>query len=170
VKHPILRFVIFFGVYMGALYAFTMTAFFERHGWVPYLDLNADVSGALLGFFGQDVTVAGRAINAPGASLLIERGCDAIHPSALFMSAVLAAPTSIRSRLLGAIVGISLLMVTNLIRIISLFYVRKHWPEIFEMMHVEVWQALFIFLAILLWVIWARWAVRSRAVQVDATT
>lgn len=168
-RHPVLRFVVLFGVFMGGLYAVTATSFFEKRGWVPYLDLNAEVSGAILAFLGQDVTVSGRTISSPRASLLIERGCDAIHPSALFVSAVLAAPTSVWSKLWGMVVGTSLLMVTNLVRIITLFYIRKHWPDLFQMMHIEVWQALFIFLAILLWVVWARWAVRRGVEQANAS-
>jgi exosortase H (IPTLxxWG-CTERM-specific) len=155
---------------MGALYALTITSFFEKHGWVPYLDLNADASGAVLRLLGQDVTVSGRAISSTRASLLIERGCDAIHPSALFISAIVAAPTSVRRKLFGMVAGTSLLMVTNLIRIVSLFYVRMYWPDAFRMMHIEVWQALFIFLALLLWVVWARWAVRDRTGGGDAVS
>ena len=51
------------------------------------------------------------------------------------------------------------LMLLNLARIVSLFYIQIHFPRAFEVMHIEVWQALFIFLAIALWAWWACWAV-----------
>jgi exosortase/archaeosortase family protein len=134
---------------------------------VPYLNLNASVSGALLNFLGQDVIVSGRAVSSPQVSLLIERGCDAIHPSALFVSAVVAFPVALRAKLLGAAGGVALLMIANLIRIISLFYIKIHFPRAFDMMHVEVWQALFIFVAVLLWLLWAAWAERKRSAKAD---
>lgn len=168
-KRPVLRFVVTFGVFMGVFYGLTATAFFEQHGWGPYLDLNASVSGAILRFLGQDVAVSGQSLASPGASLSIRRGCDAIHASALFVSAVLAAPTPMWGKLCGVVVGTALLMLTNLVRIISLFYVRMYYPAAFELMHVEVWQVLFIFLAILLWVVWATWAVRDEVAPPHAS-
>ena len=169
-RHPILRFVLVFAVCMGLFYALTITSFFETRGWGPYLDLNAEVSGAILGLFIDDVTVSGRSISSPQASILIERGCDAIHPTGLFLSAVIAAPTSVLSKVFGMFTGTFLLMSLNLVRIITLFVIRIHWPDMFEIMHVEVWQALFIFLALLLWVLWANWAVRGKVHEPDVST
>lgn len=168
-KRPVLRFVVTFGVLMGAFYGLTATAFFDKHGWDPYLDLNARVSGAILRFLGQDVVTSGQSLASPGASLSIRHGCDAIHASALFVSAILAAPTPVWGKLCGAVAGTILLMLTNLVRVVSLFYVRKYYPAAFELMHVEVWQVLFIFLAILLWVVWARWAVRGEVAHPHAS-
>ena len=53
------------------------------------------------------------------------------------------------------------MLAINLVRIVSLFYIRIHFPAAFEIMHVEVWQALFIFLALLCWIVWAVWAKRA---------
>ncbi len=55
------------------------------------------------------------------------------------------------------------LLLLNLVRIVSLFYIQIHFPRAFEVMHIEVWQVLFIFLAIALWALWAWWAVRRGA-------
>ncbi len=169
-KRPVLRFVAIFGVCMGAFYALTVSSFFAEVGWDPYLKLNAEMCGKILRVLGQEVTVSGYRISSPQASLLIAGGCDAIHPSALFVSAVLALPVSLWAKLPGLVVGTLFLMMTNLIRIISLFYVQLHFPQAFEIMHIEVWQALFIFLAILCWVIWARWAIGGRVARPDVAT
>lgn len=161
-KRPVLRFVVIFGVCMGGFYAFTITTFFEQKAWVPYLGLNAEVSAQILRIFGHDATVSGQTLSSPQTSLVIARGCDAIHPSALFVSAVLASPVSVWAKLPGMAIGTLFLMLTNLTRIITLYYVQIHFPRAFEIMHVEVWQTLFIFLAILCWVLWAWWAVGVR--------
>jgi hypothetical protein len=43
---------------------------------------------------------------------------------------------------------------------VTLFYTRIHFPKLFEVMHVEVWQGLFICLSLVLWIAWALWATR----------
>ena len=62
------------------------------------------------------------------------------------------------------LVGTVLLLSMNLVRIITLYYAGIHFPNAFETLHVEVWQAVFIFVPIVLWVIWERFVAR-RSVQ-----
>ncbi|MFQ5422935.1 MAG: exosortase H [Phycisphaerae bacterium] len=168
-RRPVLRFMTLFVVFVGAFYAVNLTPVFEDHVWPWYLRVNARMSGDLLRGLGEPVTVAGRRISSVRGGLSIERGCDALQPSALFIAAVLAFPASMWKRIPGLLVGTLVLMVINLVRIVSLYYVQVFWPGAFEIMHVEVWQALFIFLALLFWVFWARWATRRPAVTADAT-
>ena len=168
-RRPVLRFMTLFVVFVGVFYAVNLTPVFERHVWPWYLRVNARVSGNILCGLGEPVTVAGRRISSVRGGLSIERGCDALQPSALFIAAVLAFPASMRARLPGLLIGTLVLMVLNLVRIVSLYYVQVYWPGAFEIMHVEIWQALFIFLALLFWVFWARWATRRPAGTADAS-
>ncbi len=166
-----LRFLVVFGLCLGFYYLLTLTPPVKQGFFPAYLRLNAHISGAMLRSFGEDTTVQDQSlISAKGPSIEIERGCDAIEPSALFVSAVLASPVSLVSRLSAAVVGTIVLMLLNFVRIISLFLVRVYYPQAFETMHLDVWQALFIFIAILLWAIWASRVTRKRAVQPDAST
>ncbi len=167
-KRPVLRFMLLFALLMGLFYVASITVFFEEVVWIPYLRLNAGASGAILSMLGQDVAVADRALTSARCSLLVERGCDAIYPAALYLTAVLAFPVSSRRKLPGMVVGAVALMLINLVRIVSLYFVAAYWPKAFKMMHLEVWQALFIFLAVLFWGTWAWWATRSRSVHADA--
>ena len=107
-------------------------------------------------------------ISATGPAIEIERGCDAIEPSALLVSAVMASPVPFLSRLLAMGVGTALLMLLNLVRIISLYLFRVYLPTAFETMHLDVWQALFIIIAIVMWGIWASRAARRKVVVSDA--
>ena len=151
-----LRFLLVFGLLMGIYYLLTVTPLI-RDGFFPtYLEWNAGVSGSVLRLFGEDVTVVGQEMTAAGGeSIHIERGCDAVEPSALFVAAVMASPVPFLSRLSAAVGGTLILMVINLARVISLFLVRVYAPGAFKIMHLDVWQALFIFLAIALWALWA---------------
>lgn len=160
-----LRFLLIFAFFMSC-YFLASTAALVKDRFIPwYLDTSAMVCGKTLQFFGDDdVVVTGNIMRSQEEkrSVSVERGCDALAPAALFVSAVLASPVSIRSRLIAALGGITLLLAINLFRIISLYLTRIHWPKAFDVMHLDVWQSLFIFLAILLWAVWATWE-RSRA-------
>ena len=57
-----------------------------------------------------------------------------------------------------------ILAVVNLVRIVSLFLVGVYFPKAFDWMHVEVWSAIFILLAIVLWTLWIQWAMKFRPV------
>jgi len=160
-----LRFLLIFGFFIGCYFLATTTKTVEERFIPWYLEKSAVVCGKVLNAFGDDdVVVQGNVMRSQREkrSVSVERGCDALAPSALFVSAVLASPVSIRSRLIAALAGTGLLLVINLIRIISLYLTRIHWPKAFDVMHLDVWQSLFIFLAILLWAVWATWE-RSRA-------
>lgn len=167
-----LRFLAIFGLCMSAYYLATMVPAVNDGFFPPYLRANAAVSGGLLNLFGSDVTVDGKAITgADGRSIQVERGCDAVEPSALFVSAVLASPVPLLSRLGAAVLGTLALMLLNLVRVVSLFLVRMHFSrEVFDTMHLDVWQALFIFLAIVFWWMWASRAARQRTRRADVAT
>ncbi len=166
-----LRFLLIFGLCLMLYYLLTLTPPIKEGFFPSYLRLNARVSAAILGAFGEDVSVEDRSIiSVKGPSIEIERGCDAVEPSALFVSAVMASPVPFLSRLAAAGVGTVLLMLLNLVRIVTLYLFRVYYPSAFEAMHLDVWQALFILFALFLWAMWASRAARKRAVQSDAST
>lgn len=155
---PIARFVLTFGVLVAVFYLGTATAFF-RDTFVPaYLGANARVTAAILSLFGQKAEAEGKMIQSAKFGMEVERGCDAVEPTVLFLAAVLASPVALRARLIGMVAGGLALAVINVLRLVTLFVTGIYWHEAFEVMHVDVWQAIFIFLAILFWVLWALWA------------
>ncbi len=165
-KKPVFRFVFLFAVLMGLFELFCMTSWVRDVAFPWYLKWNASASGGILDIFEDSVIVAGKSISVPGRyALSIERGCDAIEPSALFCAGVLAFPASLLSKLPGMLIGTLCLMVLNIFRIVSLFYIGVYFPRAFDIMHVDVWQALFVFLAILFWVLWALWATREQEIH-----
>lgn len=159
--------MLLFGLFMALFQLACATSFMTDVVFPAYLRFNAQLSGAILRLFETSITVANQSIHGR-YSLLLERGCDAIEPSALFLSGVLAFPSSWVKKLPGMLIGTLCLMVLNLLRIVSLYYVGVYMPRVFETAHVSVWQAMFIFLAILFWVLWAVWAVREPRSVPDA--
>jgi len=166
-KRPVLRFVLLFAFLMGPFTLFFYGFLTSATVFESYLHLNTAVSAKILRVFGEDAAADGTSLRSSRASLEIRHGCDAILPTALFVSAVVAFPVSIRSKWSAIFLGSGTLLTINLVRIISLYYTRIYYPKWFHPMHVDVWQPLFIFLALFLWVVWALRATRVPTVQDD---
>lgn len=157
-KRPIFQFVGLFALFMGVFYICEITPFFIDHVFPKYLRVNARASAVILNALDEEAKVTGTSISSPRYSVDIRHGCDALLPSALFVSAVLASPVSLLSKIPGVIAGTLFLLLMNLVRIATLFYSGIYIPRYFERMHLEVWPAIFILVSLTLWVIWARWA------------
>ncbi|MGB2987003.1 MAG: exosortase H, partial [Phycisphaerae bacterium] len=162
-----LGFVVLFGVLMGLFYVVTFLPYVNKTVFPKYMRFNAWASMVVVNVFGERARTAGTAISSPRFSVDIQHGCDAIEPSALFIAAVLAFPTSLRSKLPGILIGTLVLAMINIVRIVTLFYTGIYFPRAFEAMHVDIWQPVFIVLSLTFWVIWAWWATRSRIPQPD---
>ncbi|UCE60059.1 MAG: archaeosortase/exosortase family protein [Phycisphaerales bacterium] len=160
-----LRFLFFFGLMMGVYYVSTTTTFARETFFPSYLRLNARLAGGILDVVGYDIAVRDQKVSEPRWSVTVGRGCDAVQPTALFVAAVLASPVPFLPRICAAMVGTIALAVINLLRIISLLLTGIYAPKLFDAMHLDVWQALFIFLAILFWALWAAHYARKRRAQ-----
>jgi len=158
-----LRFLIGFGAFMLVYYVGTTFDVVENRFFPWYLESTAKVSKLVLTTCGYDnIERDGKRLKNPDGSISVERGCDAIAPTALFVTAVLASPAAFRFKWRGILVGVIILMVANVARVITLFLTRVHWYKAFDIMHLDIWQGLFILLAIFLWWRWAEWATRKK--------
>ena len=154
-----LRFVIGFGLLITLFYAcyvpFTHTPAFRS-----YVTFLAKVSGPVLRVMGHEVSVSGSSLRSPKCAITVDVGCDGFEPAGVFVSAVLAFPAAMASRLLVALVGTLCLVLLNIIRIVSLFCFGAYSPRVMDRMHEDVWPTVLIFVALVGWVVWARKAVR----------
>ncbi len=166
-KGPVLRFGLLFVLLVSAFHVVFYAWFSKSPAFEYYLELNARLSGMIANLLGSAVTVDGSTITSVDFAVEVRRGCDAIQPAAIFLSGVLSFPANMKARLIGALTGTIFIFCINIVRIVSLFYIGVHYPDLFELMHVEVWQVGFIFLALLLWIVWLRWALPP--VQTEAT-
>jgi exosortase H (IPTLxxWG-CTERM-specific) len=155
---PVIRFGLTFGVLMALYYIVTLLPWTDGKLFPAYLEANAKLSNVVLHWFGQASVVAGATIRSPQFSITIKRGCDALEPSWLFCAAVFAFPTSWRRRLPGMFVGVLVILILNLVRIVSLYFLGIHLPAFFETMHLEIWPVIFILVALFLWLGWISWA------------
>jgi exosortase/archaeosortase family protein len=169
-RRTVFRFIGLLILFLGCFY-FLLATNLAREWIVPgYLHLWADVSAAALRTLGEQASSSGFTVSSPRFRFDILHGCDAIDPTVLFIAAVLASPVGWRRKVLGLLFGVTFLLVMNLIRVLSLYYIGVHAPSMFELMHYEIWQAVFIVFSILCWGLWAIWAVKGQASQSNALT
>ncbi|MHC4440576.1 MAG: exosortase H [Planctomycetota bacterium] len=169
-RHSVLKFLLIFGILLAVFYVFiAFSPFYSKRFLPSYHHWIARVSGSLLATLGHDTTVTGVSIYSPKFSVKIIRGCDAVEAIALYVCAVLAFPLPFLKRLPGMIAGALLLSALNLVRVVSLFLIGVYSRRIFDLMHIDVWQAIFIFFAVVLWILWLLWATRSQVVAQSAS-
>ena len=165
-----LRFLVIFGILMGVYYWGTTTSAVTDRFFPWYLDATTQVSGKTLHVMGYaDLTIKGNALDGPKRAVTIERGCDAIAPTALFLSAVIASPAFWSSKFFAIFAGTAILMFINVVRIVTLYLTAVHWPAAFDVMHLDVWQAAFIFFALFMWALWASTVSRRKTQKSHAT-
>jgi exosortase H (IPTLxxWG-CTERM-specific) len=94
-------------------------------------------------------------ISGGGFAVNIENGCNGVETALLFASAVLAFPAPWRARLLGAVAGLLAIQVVNCIRVVSLFWIGRHYPKFFQSSHTVVWQSAVVLFGVVLFFLWA---------------
>jgi exosortase/archaeosortase family protein len=153
----VLRFGLKFGVLMAAYYVLVLVPFFERLLY-EYLRANAWIANAIINWLGQASHVSEITIRSPGYAIRVRRGCDALEPAWFYCAAVLSFPGALPLKLPGILIGVMAILMLNLARIVSLFFIGLDRPGLFSVAHLEIWPAIFIVVAILLWVGWIGWA------------
>jgi len=156
---PVWRFGLKFGALMILFYILVLTPFCDRLLYA-YLGASAWLANGLLNGLGQATQVSDITIRSAQFAITVRRGCDAIEPSWFFCAALLAFPASWSHKALGILGGAMLLQALNLLRIVSLYFIGLHYPRMFNTAHVEIWPAMFIIVAIALWVGWIGWSGR----------
>jgi exosortase/archaeosortase family protein len=153
--------VLFFGAKFGALVVllYALLAIPHVEGWLyGYLEVDARISNFILNLLGQGTHVTDVTIASSSFAIAIKRGCDAVEPTWLLCAAILAFPGDWKRKLAGMLAGIVVLQLLNLVRIVTLYWIGSRFPAAFSSAHVEVWPAVFILVAIGLFVGWKGWA------------
>ena len=156
-KGPVLVYGAKFGALVLALYGLLAVPSAERILYY-YLEANAWVSNVILDVLGQGTQVSDVTIRSPAFAIAIRRGCDAVEPTWLLCAAIVAFPGTWRRKLAGIGAGIVALQLLNLIRIVTLYLIGSRLPAFFPSAHLEIWPAVFIIVAIMLFVGWKGWA------------
>ncbi len=156
-RKPVLMFAGSFLLICLGFYLITNMAWFSSFR-APILSVYSSVSAFLLNILGYGVTATGELLSSNAFSVSIEEGCDAIAPAILYAVSVAIFPIAWKTRWKGILFGLLAIFILNIIRIVTLFLTGIHVPSLFEFMHVDFWQAIFIVFTVGIWIYWMRWA------------
>src|SRR5438094_498443 len=153
------RFTLTFLLLIAIFAMLTATAAADRVIHQPLSRFTVLLAAPLLHIFGT-VSRSGSFVTFNGFSASIEEACDGVLPAYIYLSAVLAFPSRLEQKLWGILLGMPAIFTMNLARVITLVMVGAYWPDLFERVHIYVWQALVIALSMAVWVFWAEGVVR----------
>ncbi len=158
---PVVRFCLLFALYIAVFITLSWTAVAERYLHAPLSRFLAAAAVPLLLVLG-DSRAMGSLLGFDGFWVTIDESCDGVAATCIYLSAVLALPSPWRARLWGVLIGIPSIFAINMVRIVTLTVLGARRPDIFEWVHIHVWQALVIALSMAVWIFWAERFVRPR--------
>lgn len=150
-----IRFLTFFVLILGGGFAFLSLNPVNDGVVEPFTAGVARVSGVALDLIGQEVEMQGTVIESDRFAVNIRNGCNGVETMIIFLAAILAFPSTWKSRLAGLVLGILAIQLVNLVRVVALFLTGVYFPEYFASSHTVVWQTLVILFGVLLWIFWA---------------
>jgi exosortase/archaeosortase family protein len=150
-------------------FLFLIVAFFMILTWSPIVDridlgaglaqLAAWMSYGILWVLGHvmgyDLDLRGTIMSSGDFVVDVAPACSGAVPTSIYLAAVFAYPTSWRARGIGAVIGVTVIHLVNLLRVSALFLIGLYFHEIFHESHVYVAQALVVCVAVALWLYWA---------------
>ncbi|NOT38723.1 MAG: archaeosortase/exosortase family protein [Saprospiraceae bacterium] len=152
-----IRFWILFLSVLAAFYWLNTTYWYIEYLAAPSLHFYSFISAGILNLFGYGITVYQGNMSGKLFSMSIATGCDAIAPMFMLISAIgFYTYGSLRNKLLGILLGCSIVFVLNIVRIISLYLIGIYANDWFEFFHLEFWQVLFILVAMIYFLYWLR--------------
>jgi exosortase/archaeosortase family protein len=112
---------------------------------------------------GMEAARAGSVVYHPGGfAYEISRGCTGLVGAGLLVVAIAAYPASLGRRLVGISISVPTFLGWNLVRLVHLFSLGVHRPEVFHVYHEAVWQVGMAVAVFGLWFGWTIWANRPR--------
>ncbi|HMJ15869.1 MAG TPA: archaeosortase/exosortase family protein [Polyangiaceae bacterium] len=127
--------------------------------------LQAHAAGFLVRLFDSRASVQGTVIHGR-FPLQVIKGCTSMDVQALFAGTILAFPAGWAPRLLGVVAGGSALILINIVRIASLYFVGAHLHDSFDFVHEELFPLVLVVAAcgcLLAWFAWTGRTPRDRA-------
>lgn len=134
------------------------------HALAPVDIFTARATSQILDWLGMDAQRELATLTHPGGfSYQIVMPCTGLLPAALLAAAILCAGASLRARVWAAALGALAVLVLNLVRLVSLFYIGVRHPEAFGFAHSVLWQGVTLVFPIAFFLGWKRRGVASSA-------
>jgi exosortase H (IPTLxxWG-CTERM-specific) len=155
----LIRFSTCFVIIAGLLYLLfnTMPA-----AWLaqPLIRYTAETTAFLLQVAGLDASVSGILVSLSGFTVKIIPECTVIFLAILFVSFVIAYPTSPKNKLLGLAFGLPFLVSVNLLRLAFIIVVGGYSRTLFDYAHVYIGQIAMMLVLLVTCIMWLRYIAR----------
>lgn len=160
-QSPAIKFLVGFVVSIIIFYLIYYSAPYERFIGKPFINLQSNLSSGILNFIGIDASTTGQTLSGDGYSVNIQKNCDGTEVTALYLCSILVFPILFKYKIPGLVIGGLTLILLNVLRIVLLFMSGKSFPEWFDFLHEQGGPVIFIVVSIVLWIIWANWALKK---------
>jgi exosortase H (IPTLxxWG-CTERM-specific) len=140
-------------------FALEVVPWVDTHMVTPFIAGQAWLAGVLINLFGGLAEVSHVIIRHPVNQFAIQiaNGCSGIEAAILLAAGVMAFPAGWRERALGWASGTTAIMVLNVVRVISLYYIGQYSSEWFEWAHLYAWDVLIMLDGVVVFFLWIRW-------------
>lgn len=122
----------------------------QLSAWISWVFLRG--IGLIVGF---PVRIDGTNLASGDFIVDVSPACSGAVPMIIYLAAVFAFPTTVRAKLIGAGLGVSIIHGVNLIRVVGLFMIGLFYNDYFHETHVYIAQALVVAIAVATWLFWA---------------
>lgn len=122
---------------------------------VPFTELIVRATALVMRGIHEPIAVVGTVIRTSRFALDVRNGCNGVEAMMLLAAAMIAFPATFRSRLAGLLVTSGAIQILNLVRVSSLVWLGEHHRDVFDVVHVAVWQTIVILAAVSMFVFWS---------------
>jgi exosortase H (IPTLxxWG-CTERM-specific) len=150
--------IVFVARFLAALIVFYIVVALgpvNDHVIVPFTELIVRTTALILRAAHQPIAVVGTVIRTSRFALDVRNGCNGVEAMMLLAAAMIAFPATLRSRLAGLLVTSAAIQILNLLRVSSLVWLGEHHRDVFDVVHVAVWQTIVILAAVSMFVFWS---------------
>ncbi len=133
-----------------------------------FQDVTAYTVAQLVSIIGINCTLNGSQITMPHTVWNVVLECTALTAVVVFISFIIAFPATWRSRAIGICTGVPFILAANILRLVTLAWLTQKIPKSSEFIHDYIWQVVFLFMVVLMWIAWLSLVVnREKHIQVS---
>ncbi len=152
------RFLLTFLFVASIGFAIELMPWVDAHLVVPLIRAIAWTAGHVIQWAGGAAEVVDHVIQQPqgGFAIAVANGCSGLEAVILLSAAIVAFPAPWPSRARGVLIGTVVIMVFNLLRVISLFYLGQYSRQWFDWAHLYFWDIIIMLDGLLVFILWVR--------------
>jgi len=150
-RRPLVKFLVLFVSFWLAFF-FLAWVFTDR--LMVLCPWTAGQVSFVLRLLGIESSVSGCVLTFGSKAVTIVMECTALQVAMIYAALVLSYPSSMRAKLVGLGLGLPLILAVNIVRLLVICFVLAWKPKYFEMMHIYVWQVVFIVIVIAMAAVW----------------